>query len=103
MKKLVALSLLAGAAMLVPAAASAQTSPAVASFEQRASLAPRDGGAQIELAQAYLRDGRASDADQAYRRALALDNAMMETRSGDAIFSHQVARKALARTSVASR
>jgi cytochrome c-type biogenesis protein CcmH/NrfG len=57
---------------------------------------PRDGGAFIELASAYVRASRPADATIAYRRALALDNVMLETRSGDAIWSHEVARRALA-------
>jgi cytochrome c-type biogenesis protein CcmH/NrfG len=96
----IAICLLAAAAVAAPATAFAQSAPAttLASYETRAQLAPRDGGTQIELAQAYLRAGRTADAAQAYRAALKLDNEMMETRTGDSIWSHQVATAALART-----
>jgi cytochrome c-type biogenesis protein CcmH/NrfG len=95
MKKLIALSVLAGAALLAPASASAQSSTTVASLEQRASVKPNDGGTQIELAQAYAQANRPGDAARAYKRALQLDNEMMETGHGDAIWSHQVAKLAL--------
>ncbi len=102
MTRTIALSLLAAAAVMTPCAASAHSdtaqTTAVAASETRARLDPRDGGAQIELAQAYLRAHRAADAERAYRRALGLDNAMLETRNGDAIWSHQVATLALAHT-----
>jgi len=45
---------------------------------------------------AYMQVGRYADAAAAYRRALATDNEMMETPSGDTIWSHDVARKMLA-------
>jgi DNA-binding SARP family transcriptional activator len=61
-------------------------------------VSPRDGGAYAELANAYVRAGRMSDAIAAYRKVLALDNVMLETPRGDAIWSHQLARKALATT-----
>lgn len=100
MTRSIALCLLAAAAVAAPATAFAQTAaqPTLASYETRAQLAPRDGGTQIELAQAYLRANRTADAAVAYRRALALDNEMMETRAGDSIWSHQVATAALAKT-----
>jgi DNA-binding SARP family transcriptional activator len=61
-------------------------------------VSPRDGGAYAELANAYVRAGRMTDAIVAYRKVLALDNVMLETSQGDAIWSHEVARKALAST-----
>jgi cytochrome c-type biogenesis protein CcmH/NrfG len=106
MTRSIALCILAAAAVAAPATAFAQTAPqpALASYETRAQLAPRDGGTQIELAQAYLREHRTADANRAYQRALKLDNEMMETPTGDAIWSHQVATAALAKTStVATR
>ena len=108
MTRSIALCILAAAAVAAPATAFAQsaTQPTLASYETRAQIAPRDGGVQIELAQAYLRANRTADAAVAYRRALALDNEMMETRTGDSVWSHQIASAALARTgagSVASR
>jgi predicted TPR repeat methyltransferase len=70
------------------------------SMEQTVRVSPRDGGAYAELANAYLRAGRMSDAIAAYRQVLALDNVMLETTRGDAIWSHEVARKALANTAM---
>jgi Flp pilus assembly protein TadD len=70
----------------------------IAALTQFVSVSPRDGGAYAELAGAYARAGRMADAMTAYRRVLALDNVMLETRNGDAIWSHEVARKALANT-----
>lgn len=105
MNKIVAASLLAAAA-LIPTAAFAQTDAGIQSAETRAQLSPRDGGAQIELAQAYRNANRPADAVVAYRRALTLDNEMMETRNGDSIWSHKVAKLALANSegsAVASR
>jgi Flp pilus assembly protein TadD len=70
----------------------------IASLTQLVSVSPRDGGVYAELAGAYVRAGRVADAMTAYRRVLALDNVMLETRNGDAVWSHEVARKALATT-----
>jgi cytochrome c-type biogenesis protein CcmH/NrfG len=100
-------SLAAAAAVLMPATVLArpdQPAATLAAVETRAQLAPRDGGTQIELAQAYARAHRPLEAEHAYRRALALSNEMMDRPGGDSIWSHQVARLALSRTSaVAAR
>ncbi|WP_294040717.1 hypothetical protein [Sphingomonas sp.] len=64
--------------------------------ESRAQATLRDSGDYIELAQAYLRAGRTGDAALAYRAALTRNNEMMLTRNGDSIWSHTVARDALA-------
>jgi DNA-binding SARP family transcriptional activator len=69
----------------------------VRSAEALTRVAPKDGGAYIELAQAYVRADRPADAAAAYRRALTLDNEMMETKTGDSIWSRNVARAALVR------
>jgi len=106
MTRSIALCILAAAAVAAPATAFAQTAaqPTLASYETRAQIAPRDSGAQIELAQAYLRANRPADAAVAYRRALKADNEMMETRTGDSVWSHQIATAALAKTAtVATR
>jgi len=84
------------ASLSTVAAAAPRTTDAVRSVEASAQVDPRDGGAQIELANAYVRAGRTGDAATAYRRALTLDNVMLETRTGDSIWSHQVARHMLA-------
>ena len=98
-----ALAFAAAAAVATPALAAPADNP-VRSFEVASQLAPRDGGAVIELAGAYQRVGRTADANTAFRRALTLDNAMLETPTGDAVWSHQVARQALARdAALASR
>jgi hypothetical protein len=98
MKKMIALSLL----VVTPlSAAPAVASPAdtnIQSSENAATISPRDGGAQIELAQAYLRADRPGEAANAYRRALTLDNVMLETPTGDSIWSHQVAKHALSQS-----
>ena len=104
MKVTVITSLLVAASLT--ASASAAASPrdgaslqdaAVRSQEAYVAVAPTDGGAFIELAQNYARAGRIGEAAGAYRRALALDNMMLVTKAGDSIWSHQVARSALAR------
>ncbi|QDZ07067.1 hypothetical protein FPZ24_05870 [Sphingomonas panacisoli] len=64
--------------------------------ESRTAVASGDSGAYIELAQAYLRAGRTGDATLAYRAALTRDNEMMLTKNGDSVWSHQIARDALA-------
>ncbi len=108
MIKTVILSLLVVAPLAaVPAAAASDDGPTTAritardadvrSAEAFTRIAPRDGGAYIELAQAYVRANRPADAAAAYRRALVLDNEMMETKTGDAIWSRNVARAALVR------
>ena len=102
MIRMVIISLLVAAPLAIPAAATpkdatAQNAAEVRSLETYTSVAPRDGGAFIELAQAYVRADRPADAAAAYRHALVLDNEMMETRTGDAIWSRNVARAALVR------
>ena len=92
-----AIAILVAAAAVAPAAAAASRDPAadVRSLEAVAKLSPNDGGVAIELAAAYRSAGRAADANTALRRALVLDNAMLETPTGDSVWSHQVARQAL--------
>ncbi len=87
----------------VPAAAApnngqidARVAAEVRSAEALTRVSPNDGGAYIELAQAYARADRPVDAAAAYRRALVLDNEMMQTKSGDEVWSRNVARTALA-------
>lgn len=58
--------------------------------------AAADSGSYVELAQTYLRAGRTGDAVVAYRAALARDNEMMLTKNGDSVWSHTIARDALA-------
>ncbi len=70
----------------------------VTSLMQVVRVAPRDGGAYAELANAYMRAGQMQEALVAYRRVLALDNVMLETPTGDSIWSHEVALRALATT-----
>jgi hypothetical protein len=102
MIRTVIISLLVAAPLAVPAAAApkdaaAQNAAEVRSLETYTSVAPRDGGAFIELAQAYMRDNRPEQAAVAYRKALTLDDVMLVTPSGDSIWSHKVARLALVR------
>ncbi|MES2096341.1 MAG: hypothetical protein V4459_06250 [Pseudomonadota bacterium] len=95
---LIAASALAGSAVAAPSGpAMARNAVALRSLETFTRVAPDDGGAFIELAQAYMRDNRTSEAATAYRRALSLDNIMMVLPNGDSIWSHDVARRALAR------
>ena len=91
-----ALGVVAVASLSTVAVAAPRSTDAVRSVEASAQVDPRDGGAQIELANAYVRAGRTGEAAAVYRRALTLDNVMLETRTGDAIWSHQVARHMLA-------
>ena len=93
---LVASPLAAVPAVAAPGDKAMAQNASVSTLETYARVAPRDGGAFIELAQAYMRDNRPVDATAAYRRALELDNVMLVTRNGDSIWSHQVARAALA-------
>jgi cytochrome c-type biogenesis protein CcmH/NrfG len=92
--------LVLAATLATPVLAAPKSDPAamVSGKESVVRLSPGDGGAYIELAAAYQRAGRAADANNAFRQALALDNVMLETPTGDAIWSHEVARGALART-----
>ena len=94
-----ALALSVVAALTASAAVASRQDPAVAvrSLEAAAQLAPHDGGTAIELAAAYQRAGRMADANTTFRRALTLDNAMLETPTGDSVWSYQVARRALSR------
>nr|WP_231708290.1 tetratricopeptide repeat protein [Sphingomonas populi] len=96
MAKMIALALLVAAPLsAVPAVAAPANIGTISTLEAVASVNPNDGGTAIELAQAYLRADRPGEAMNHYRRALALDNVMLETRFGDAIWSHTVARQAL--------
>lgn len=102
MNKLIVLGLLVAAPLSAPAVAApngnqapADTAGAIQSMETYTRAAPNDGGAFIELASSYVRAGRMPDAFAAYRRALALDNVMLEMPNGDAIWSHEVAKRAL--------
>ncbi|MFT6571044.1 MAG: cytochrome c-type biogenesis protein CcmH/NrfG [Sphingomonas echinoides] len=108
MTKMIALSLLVLAPLSAPAvanptaatpsaSAAAQNADAITTLETRVRLNPDDGGRHIELAAAYLRSGRTAEALTAFRRARALDNEMLETPTGDAIWSHQIADRVLAR------
>lgn len=101
MKTMVMLSLLVAAPLAaVPAAASDNATAknaAVITLEKYTRVAPSDGGAYIELANAYMRANRPVEAAAAYRHALQLDNVMMVLPNGDSIWSHEVARTALAR------
>lgn len=104
MSRKIALGLLFATVIAAPAIAAPARDPAAAlrSMEQVSRLAPDDGGVAIELAAAYQRAGRTADANTAFRRVLTLDNAMLETPTGDAVWSHQIAKQALARTVVLS-
>ena len=102
MAKLIALALLVAAPLSAPAVAAPVPAGSVATLEAVTRVNPADGGAAIELAQAYLRADRPGEAATTYRRALALDNVMLETPSGDSVWSHQVARKALSTATVLS-
>ncbi len=108
MTKMIALSLLVLAPLSAPAVANpsaatpsaraaAQNADAISALETRVRLNPDDGGRHIELAAAYLRSGRTAEALTAFRRARALENEMLETPTGDAIWSHQIADSVLAR------
>lgn len=89
---------LAAAAAIAMCGSSAMARDDVAGLiglQNAAMMAPSDAGATIELANAYWRAGRHAEAREAYRHALTLPNEMLETRSGDAVWSRQVARTML--------
>jgi len=81
---------------LADAPADAKLAADIRVSESRTQATSADSGTYIELAQAYLRAGRTGDAALAYRAALTRDNEMMLTKTGDSIWSHKVARDALA-------
>ena len=85
------------------AIASARLTEAVALLEPRVAVAPRDESALINLAVAYRRSGRAAEADALYRRVLTLDDVVLDAADGSAINAHEVARRALASRTLASR
>lgn len=103
MKTMVMLSLLVAAPLAAIPAAAASNDGATAkkatvvTLKNYTRVAPRDGGAYIELANALVRDNRPAEAAAAYRRALQLDNIMMVLPNGSAIWSHEIARIALSR------
>ena len=74
----------------------AQETMRLGGVESAAQVAPADGGAAIELANAYWMAGHHAQARETYRRALDLDNVMLELPGGDAIWSHKVAQRMLA-------
>jgi cytochrome c-type biogenesis protein CcmH/NrfG len=94
---LVAAPLAAAPAAANPSDKATAQNAAVSTLENYTRVAPSDGGAFIELAQAYTRANRPVEATAAYRRALELDNVMMVTSTGDSVWSHQIARAALSR------
>lgn len=97
MKNILVLAAFCGVAVATSAVAG-PVDNSVTPFETAARFSPTDGGTQAELASAYFQAGRTADAATAYRRVLQLDNVMLETRTGDAIWSHQVARHMLQKT-----
>lgn len=101
----IALGLLVATPLSAPAAAHAQPLSAseiaarqanIAWHENAAAVNRYDGGVYVELAQAYQQAGRTIDAMNAYRRVMKLNNVMMETRNGDPVWSHEVAKAMLA-------
>jgi len=102
MVKLIALALLVAAPLSAPAVAAPVPTSSVATLEADTRINPADGGAAIELAQAYLRAERPGEAANAYRRALTLNNVMLETPTGDSVWSHQVAKHALSNATMLS-
>ena len=107
MIRIVAFSLLVAAPLSTAAVANPVDNSARASYavvqtdslsqlEAVAARSPRDGAAFSDLAAAYLRAGRTADAHNAYRKVLALDNVTLTTRTGNDIWSHDVARYMLA-------
>ena len=85
------------------AIAGARLTEAVALLEPRVAVVPRDESALINLAVAYRRMGRQAEADALYQRVLTLDDVTLDAADGSAISAHEVARRALARQTLASR
>ena len=70
----------------------------VAYFETASQRDPRDQEAWLNLAMAYRSMGRTAEAADAFRRVMALDNVVLQDRLGDDVWSHSLARTALAQT-----
>lgn len=69
---------------------------ATAQLETHVRADPADETAWLNLALAYRHTGRTVKAIAAYRRVMTLENALLDTASGNAIWSHDVARRFLA-------
>lgn len=93
--RMVVLATVAAMALSGSAAVARDGNASLIGLQNAVAMAPSDAGATIELANAYWRAGRHAEAREAYRRALTLNNEMLETRGGDAVWSRQVARTML--------
>ncbi len=76
----------------------------VSVFEQAVKRAPGDETAWLNLGMAYRELGRTADAHAAFAKVLVLENATLQDRFGNDVWSHQLARTALAKMpQIASR
>jgi DNA-binding SARP family transcriptional activator len=87
--------LLAAVSLHGVASAAPVDNSVITTLERTAAWAPTDGAACSDLAIAYLKAGRVADARAAFDRVLTLDNVTLTTISGEDIWSHQLARRAL--------
>jgi Flp pilus assembly protein TadD len=75
----------------------AQYEAVVAKLEPVVKRDRNDESLLLNLAMAYRYTGRDAEATALYQRVLALDNAELDTANGGTMWSHAVARRALAR------
>ena len=76
---------------------SAQYQAAASTLESRVALVPTDESAIINLAHVYARTSRTNEAAALYRRVLVLNNVQLAATDGRPLWSHDIARAALAR------
>ena len=99
MRILLAAGLLATAMFSAPAianATAAQYERTVAVLEPIVTQSPDDVEAQLNLGMAYRALGRQAEARTALNAVMRLDNETLQNRYGSDVWSHSLAREALA-------
>ncbi len=99
MRILLAAALLATATLSAPAAAgvtAAQYERTIAVLEPMVAQSPNDAEAQLNLGMAYHALGREAEARTALHAVMRLDNETLQNRYGSDVWSHSLAREALA-------
>jgi thioredoxin-like negative regulator of GroEL len=99
MTRFFAIALLAAVAPASAFAAPVDNSDVIV-MERVAARSPADGAAAHDLAVAYLKAGRVTDARRTFEHILALDNVTLTTPSGEDYWSHALARRALGATAL---
>jgi len=77
--------------------ANARYDAAIEKLERDFARSPEDESTLLNLALAYRYSGRASEAVPLYRRVLSMQDYELGTVTGDPVWAHQVARRALDR------